>query len=213
MEQIEVRILDRNFKLQVPAQERERLMRAVQIVDRKMREIRDAGRAQGTDRIAVNAALQLVYEFLGREAAAESAVGSDSDPAAGTSAMLSEADTADEVAVAPATNKDDATDAGVTAPQSTPVRSKTGHSAPTRPATGARNEAARPDAQATTRGGATRPAGAKHDASKHDATRHDAGKTDSAGAGAAAGKPPIDARIEEISNELEAEIRRQESLF
>ena len=110
--------------------------------------------------------------------------------------------------VAPATNKDDATDAGVTAPQSTPVRSKTGHSAPTRPATGARNEAARSDAQATTRGGATRPAGAKH-----DATRHDAGKTDSARAGAAAGKPPIDARIEELSNELEAEIRRQESQF
>jgi len=66
MEQIEARILDRIYKLQVPVQERDRLMQAVELVDRKMREIRDAGKAQGPDRIAVNAALQLVYEFLGR---------------------------------------------------------------------------------------------------------------------------------------------------
>ena len=209
MDQIEVRILDRNFKLQVPPQERERLMRAVQIVDRKMREIRDAGRAQGADRIAVNAALQLVYEFLGRDAAAESVGGPAADPAAGTSAMLADADTAEDVAVTAAAEKDDAAAARVPTPQSTPIRSKTGPSTPARASGGARIEAARPDAQqAPGRAGPTRPA-----TTKHDATKQDAGKTDSAGAAAAAGKPPGDARIEEISNELEAEIRRQESLF
>ena len=67
MEQIEVKILDRVFKLQVPAAERPRLMEAVRLVDAKMREIRDAGKASGLDRIAVNAALQLAYEFLGQE--------------------------------------------------------------------------------------------------------------------------------------------------
>lgn len=66
MEQIEVKILDRVFKLQVPPTEKPRLMNAVRIVDQKMREIRSASQAQGTDRIAVNAALQITYEFLGQ---------------------------------------------------------------------------------------------------------------------------------------------------
>ncbi|MDO5057021.1 MAG: cell division protein ZapA [Lautropia sp.] len=66
MEQIEVKILDRVFKLQVPPNEKPRLMNAVRIVDQKMREIRSASHAQGTDRIAVNAALQITYEFLGQ---------------------------------------------------------------------------------------------------------------------------------------------------
>ena len=64
MEQIEVKILDRTFKLQVPPNEKPRLMNAVRIVDQKMREIRDASLAHGVERIAVNAALQITYEFL-----------------------------------------------------------------------------------------------------------------------------------------------------
>jgi cell division protein ZapA len=71
MDQIEVKILERVFKLQVPPSERPRLMEAVRIVDAKMREIRDAGKASGLDRIAVNAALQIAYEFLGQDRAAE----------------------------------------------------------------------------------------------------------------------------------------------
>ncbi len=67
MDQLEVKILERVFKLQVPAAERPRLMEAVRLVDAKMREIRDAGKASGLDRIAVNAALQLAYEFLGED--------------------------------------------------------------------------------------------------------------------------------------------------
>ena len=66
MEQIEVKILDRTVKLQVPSSEKPRLMNAVQIVDQKMRSIRDAGMAHGTERIAVHAALQITYEFLGQ---------------------------------------------------------------------------------------------------------------------------------------------------
>ena len=71
MDQLEVKILERVFKLQVPAAERPRLMEAVRLVDAKMREIRDAGKASGLDRIAVNAALQLAYEFLGHDHAPE----------------------------------------------------------------------------------------------------------------------------------------------
>jgi len=67
LDQLEVKILERVFKLQVPEAEKPRLMEAVRLVDAKMREIRDAGKASGLDRIAVNAALQLAYEFLGQD--------------------------------------------------------------------------------------------------------------------------------------------------
>lgn len=73
MEQIEVKILDRVFKLQVPPTEKPRLMNAVRIVDQKMREIRGASMAQGTERIAINAALQITYEFLGQPVESDAA--------------------------------------------------------------------------------------------------------------------------------------------
>lgn len=75
MEQIEVRILERSFKLQVPPAEKPRLLEAVRRVSQKMRDIQDAGRgAMSLDRVAVNAALQLVYEFLGQQNVAGGAV-------------------------------------------------------------------------------------------------------------------------------------------
>lgn len=64
MEQIDVRILDRDFRLSVEPEGRERLLAAAQMVDEKMRAIRDGGRIIGTDRIAVMAALQLAHEML-----------------------------------------------------------------------------------------------------------------------------------------------------
>ncbi|MEZ5728717.1 MAG: cell division protein ZapA [Burkholderiaceae bacterium] len=64
MEQIEVKILGRDFKLAVTEDERERLLQAATMVDEKMRSIRDAGKINGIDRIAVLAALQLAHEML-----------------------------------------------------------------------------------------------------------------------------------------------------
>lgn len=71
MEQIDVRILDRDYRLAVPADEKERLLEAVRLVDDRMRSIRDAGRIAGQDRIAVMAALQLAHDLLGSREAAE----------------------------------------------------------------------------------------------------------------------------------------------
>ena len=73
MEQIDVRILDRDYRLAVPADEKDRLIEAVRVVDEKMRSIRDAGRVSGMDRIAVMAALQLAHDLLGAGAAADAA--------------------------------------------------------------------------------------------------------------------------------------------
>jgi len=72
MAQIDVKILDREFRLAVADEDRPRLLEAVQMVDEKMRSVRDAGRISGIDRIAVMAALQLAHELLGSD---NSAVG------------------------------------------------------------------------------------------------------------------------------------------
>jgi cell division protein ZapA len=82
MEQIDVKILDRDFRLAVPPEEKDKLIDAVRVVDEKMRSIRDAGRVAGVDRIAVMAALQLAHELLGARDAA------DTTPAAETSRRI-----------------------------------------------------------------------------------------------------------------------------
>lgn len=71
MEQIDVKILDRDYKLAVNTDEREILVDAAKMVDDKMRSIRDAGRIAGVDRIAVMAALQLAHELIGARNPAE----------------------------------------------------------------------------------------------------------------------------------------------
>jgi len=67
MEQIDVKILDREYRLAVSGETKPQLLEAVQIVDEKMRAIREAGRISGVDRIAVMAALQLAHELLGAQ--------------------------------------------------------------------------------------------------------------------------------------------------
>jgi cell division protein ZapA len=63
MEQITVKILDRDYKLAVSAEDKERLAGAAQLVDSRMRTIRDSGKVSGQDRIAVMVALQLAHEL------------------------------------------------------------------------------------------------------------------------------------------------------
>ncbi len=65
MEQIDVHILDREYRLAVDPDDRERLLEASRLVDERMRSIRDAGKVKGIDRIAVMAALQIANDMLG----------------------------------------------------------------------------------------------------------------------------------------------------
>ena len=60
--QLDITILGREFKVACKENEREELSEAVALLDRRMREIRDAGKVTGTDRIAVmnNGRLQQV---------------------------------------------------------------------------------------------------------------------------------------------------------
>ncbi len=73
MDQIEVRILDRDYRLAVSPEEKTRLLEAARMVDERMCAVRDAGRVSGADRIAVMAALQLAHELLGTREVADAA--------------------------------------------------------------------------------------------------------------------------------------------
>ena len=61
---IDVSIMGREFKVSCTDEERAGLMTAVNYLDKKMREINDAGKVVGVERIAVMAALNLAHELL-----------------------------------------------------------------------------------------------------------------------------------------------------
>ena len=63
---IAVTILDKEYLVACPEEERHDLIRSADYLDRKMREIRDAGKIIGSDRIAVMAALNISHELLTR---------------------------------------------------------------------------------------------------------------------------------------------------
>ncbi len=67
---VTVRILGKEYQVACPEDERESLQSSADLLDKKMREIRDAGKIVGLDRIAVLAALNLandVVKFNGAE--------------------------------------------------------------------------------------------------------------------------------------------------
>ena len=59
-----VHILDKDYQVACPPEERDALMRAASELDRRMRTIRQSGTVIGVERIAVMAALNLAYEVL-----------------------------------------------------------------------------------------------------------------------------------------------------
>lgn len=68
-EQVKVRILDHDYQVACPPEEREALLKAADYLSRNMAEVRDSGRVVGMDRIAVMVALNLAHQYLGAEAA------------------------------------------------------------------------------------------------------------------------------------------------
>lgn len=61
---LDVNIMGREFKVACTDEERPDLLRAVEYLDRKMRDIRDSGKVVGIERIAVMAALNIAHELL-----------------------------------------------------------------------------------------------------------------------------------------------------
>lgn len=61
---ISIRILDKEYQVTCPPDEREALLDSARYLDDKMREIRDARKMIGTDRVAVMAALNITHDLL-----------------------------------------------------------------------------------------------------------------------------------------------------
>jgi cell division protein ZapA len=61
---LDVQILGRDFRVSCTDEEKPELLRAVEFLDQKMRDIRDQGKVIGTERIAVMAALNIAHELL-----------------------------------------------------------------------------------------------------------------------------------------------------
>ena len=61
---VSVRLLDRQYEVACPAEERSDLLDSAEYLDSKMREVRDTGKVVGLDRIAVISALNLANELI-----------------------------------------------------------------------------------------------------------------------------------------------------
>jgi cell division protein ZapA len=61
---VSVRIMEKEYVIACPYDERSALLDAAEFLNARMREIRDSGRVVGIDRIAVMAALNLAHEYL-----------------------------------------------------------------------------------------------------------------------------------------------------
>lgn len=65
---VSVRILEKEYQVACPANERTALLDSAELLNAKMREIRDSGKVVGLDRIAVMAALNMANELLRTQA-------------------------------------------------------------------------------------------------------------------------------------------------
>ena len=75
---VSVRIMEKEYVVACPYEERSALLDAAEFLNARMREIRDSGKVVGLDRIAVMAALNLAHEYLrvkDRESRVDSGVG------------------------------------------------------------------------------------------------------------------------------------------
>ncbi len=62
--QVSIRILDKEYQVSCPANERQELIDSAELLNSAMREIRDGGKVVCLERISVMAALNLTNELL-----------------------------------------------------------------------------------------------------------------------------------------------------
>ncbi|MEZ5562437.1 MAG: cell division protein ZapA [Gammaproteobacteria bacterium] len=62
--QVNIKILEKEYQISCPVSERVALLNSAELLNTKMREIRDSGKVIGLDRIAVMAALNMANELL-----------------------------------------------------------------------------------------------------------------------------------------------------
>lgn len=80
-ETVFVKILDKEYQVACPREERQALMESAQLLDERMKAIRGSGAVIGLERIAVMAALNLSHELLQAKSGAAAPVGVATDKA------------------------------------------------------------------------------------------------------------------------------------
>jgi cell division protein ZapA len=65
---VTIRILEKEYNVACPAEEKAALVASAELLNGKMREIRDSGKVVGLDRVAVMAALNLANELIRTQA-------------------------------------------------------------------------------------------------------------------------------------------------
>ena len=63
-EAVTIRVLDKEYQIACPTDERDALLDSARFLDGKMREIRENRNMVGTDRVAVMAALNIAHDLL-----------------------------------------------------------------------------------------------------------------------------------------------------
>ena len=64
MQAVSIRILDKEYQVACPVDERESLLDSARLLDEKMREIKNNSKMVGADRVAVMAALNIAHDLL-----------------------------------------------------------------------------------------------------------------------------------------------------
>jgi cell division protein ZapA len=76
---VQVRILDKEYQVQCPADEKAGLLQSAHLLDERMKEARKSGNVIGLERIAVMVALNLSYDLLKAESEASNSKSSKKD--------------------------------------------------------------------------------------------------------------------------------------
>lgn len=61
---VTVEILDKEYMISCPANEKEALLESARELNQRMRDVRDGGKVLGTERMAVMTALNVIHEHL-----------------------------------------------------------------------------------------------------------------------------------------------------
>jgi len=61
---VSVKILDKDYRIACPPEERNALLASADLLNTRMRELKEGGNVIGTDRIAVMAALNMTHEMI-----------------------------------------------------------------------------------------------------------------------------------------------------
>lgn len=77
IETVSVGILGKDYQVSCPPDEKQALLQSAAHLDKKMREIRDSGKVNGLERIAVMTALNMSYELMQATENSASSAGAD----------------------------------------------------------------------------------------------------------------------------------------